>query len=259
MQVLLEEDDGHLIGVYCPALLINIQGEELQADPLFIRRLPNNRLYFNHTSESLFNPTCVILKKDKFLASGGFDEKLLNGEEDYELWHRLMRTGDYYIFTPNCLIGWTQHEHSLVHRTTYVHYQKTKSVSEKIFMSCESDNCAREYENGFGESQFYSNLTRRALRYAITAAIHNDFENAQKIADDISELILSQMTVAELYVQVKFNVCRFYCVSALSFPEVWGKVSENVIAFLKWLYHKYDGRLSTIYWLIKIFSLKEDI
>ncbi|MEJ0001288.1 MAG: glycosyltransferase family A protein [Verrucomicrobiota bacterium] len=76
MEVLIEEDEPDLLGVFCPVVVVNEKGDPLMRTPLFKPRLPNDRLYYSTTPHCPFIPSSAIVKKSKMLACGLFDETI---------------------------------------------------------------------------------------------------------------------------------------------------------------------------------------
>ena len=148
MRALVEEDDPDMLGVFCPAVFIDSDGNVIRTDRQFDYYLPGDRLYFSSMPESVFNPSCVIVKKREFIIAGGFDETIAPAE-DYDLWHRMMRGGGYFKKERSCSIGWRQHSMSAAHSKILKHYNQCKIVTKRIFSEC-SHNSAEEYQGGFG-------------------------------------------------------------------------------------------------------------
>ncbi|MEA3503278.1 MAG: glycosyltransferase family A protein, partial [Actinomycetota bacterium] len=52
---------------------------------------------------------CVLLRRDVYLAVGGYDETMRHGNEDWELWIRLMAAGWGVVETPDVLFRYRKH------------------------------------------------------------------------------------------------------------------------------------------------------
>lgn len=245
MRPLIMEDDPGMLGVFCPAVLIDIDGNVLRAARHFDYVLPGDRLYFSTTPESVFNPSCVIIKKREFLKYGGFDETIMPAE-DYDLWHRMMRGGGYFRKVGSCSIGWRQHSLSAAHSAILKHYKQCKIVTERIF-SESHDSAAEEFRGGFGASLYFLSITKRAFSSAIMAIVSGHYQEAEEISHDINKNMLEQIGPNALEEMIKYNVLR-----ALSKHEnewlsaAWPKARSEVMKFILELNERFGSTCSSL-------------
>ncbi|KPK02655.1 MAG: hypothetical protein AMK71_01505 [Nitrospira bacterium SG8_35_4] len=245
MKVFMDEDTSDMLGVFCPAVLIDSDGNNLHSRLQFDYNLPRDRLYFNAMPESVFNPSCVILKKSELLKSGGFDETITPAE-DYDLWHRLMRSGGYFKKVGNCSIGWRQHSQSAAHSKILEHYKQCKIVTMRVF-SQSVNACAEEYSRGFGESLYYVTITSRAFSSSIMAVVTGQYDAALEISADLKKRLLEQIVPERLEEMIRFNALR-----ALSQPEdrwhltVWPEIKSDVMRFITDLNNRLGGDCNSL-------------
>ena len=78
--------------------------------------------------ESPFNVHAPLLRTDVVRRLAGFDETLLNGAEDWDLWHRALRHG--YVFVPvNTVVGaYRQRMLSMVRQHSGLHLRRADSL-----------------------------------------------------------------------------------------------------------------------------------
>jgi len=252
MTELLTRDTPDLLGVFCPAVWVNLQGEALVQQKFFDYHFRDDRLYFLSTAESSFNPSSVIVKKKEFLKVGGFDETLKNGE-DYELWHRMLRRGGYFKQVNTCNVAWVQHADSVVHSNLIAHYQGVNSVSEKLF-SPTDDPCLPEYQEGWGKSIHQLNLTKRAFGFAIRAIVTEQTESAGLISEDIRKSFLDQTPPIQLANSIKVNILRALGKSSTEWPVVWAGTKKLVINYLEGLNRRLGKDSETLAQLINHLS-----
>lgn len=233
MKIFLEEDSEDLLGVYCPAILLNENLQIIFSTQLFDHNAAYDRLYFSTTSSSVFNPSSVIVKKNKFLESGGFDSRLCPGE-DYDLWHKMMRLGGYFRKVNSCYIGWVQHKASTTHGNVLKHYQQCKKVVDKIFSPDLSDSFKNGYPESMGHYMHQEALSKRALSSALIAVIIGNIDEAVEISYDINSCYFNKLHIDEFMNVLKFNTIRITCQPESEWPiPAWGKIKYNVFAYLQ--------------------------
>jgi glycosyltransferase involved in cell wall biosynthesis len=257
MRVLLEEDDPNMLGVFCPAVFIDSSGNILRTTRQFDYHLSGDRLYFSFMPESVFNPSCVIVKKGEFIKTGGFDESITPAE-DYDLWHRMMRGGGYFRKVGSCSIGWRQHTMSASHSKILRHYNQCKIVTERVFAGSPHSS-PEEYQGGFGKSLYYSTITSRAFGSSILAVVAGQYDDAIEISADIKKSMINQILPERLEEMIKFSALR-----ALSRSEdewqtlVWPEVQKDVLNFICELNQKLGGDCNSLLTLINRLE-REDI
>jgi glycosyltransferase involved in cell wall biosynthesis/SAM-dependent methyltransferase len=233
MKIFSEEDTDDLLGVYCPAFLLDEHLQIILNRPLFDHNTAYDRLYFSTTSSCVFNPSSVIVKKSKFIKSGGFESRLVAGE-DFDLWHKMMRMGGYFRKVNSCFIGWVQHQASTTHSNVGKHYEQCKIVVKKIFSSENSDCFRNGYPEGFG---YYTNLeaqSNRALASALSAVILGDIDTAIKISNDINKSYLDKLHIDEFMSVLKFNFIKMTCTPESEWPiPSWRNIKLYVFEYIQ--------------------------
>lgn len=245
VKALVAENNSALLGVFCPAEMIFPNGESMGLPILFNYSLPNDKLYFSFTPESLFNPSCVIVKKSKFLETGGFDETINHGE-DFDMWHRMLRGGGFFIIAKTTKVGWTQYPGSSVRLRLLKHYQQCKKVSKRIFSESEG-NAIEEFKYGYGSSLFYKSLSNRAFNMSIMAIASGCNEIVPEISTDISRHFLEQETPAVLESRIKFNALRALCKHEKEWLcSVWPNIRKDIVNFINELNDRVGGDCYTL-------------
>jgi glycosyltransferase involved in cell wall biosynthesis len=250
MNFLIRHDDDNLLGVFCPAILIDMNCDVLRKPPIF--HYPHEKIFFSTTPECLFNPSSVIAKKNKILEAGGFDEKFAHSE-DYNLWHKMMRKGGYFKEVNSCYICYMQHKYSAAHTKILKHYKQWKDINDKIFS--EDPTAIKELRFGYGKSLQYSSLTRRAFAYSIIACIMKQEEVLNETISDISKFHLKQIDFDELAEIIKFNALRTLCRPEEEWlTSVLPSIKNDLINFLGELYEKFGKDCNNLLELICSFK-----
>jgi glycosyltransferase involved in cell wall biosynthesis len=255
MSILIKEDEPDMLGVFCPAVMIDIHGNVLKSTRHFDYNLPGDRLYFSSTPESVFNPSCVIVKKCELLKSGGFDETITPAE-DYDLWHRMMRGGGYFRKVGSCSIGWRQHSMSAAHSKILKHFNQCKIVTRRIF-SQSQDGAAKEFRDGYGTSLYFLIITKRAFSSAIMAVVSGQYEDAREISSDINNNMLEQIGAEALEEIIRHSALR-----ALSKHEdewlltVWPQAQDAVLKFIQSLNERFGGTCNSL--SVLVYKLKHE-
>ena len=229
INTLLANDCMELVGAFCPAIMVNIEGKQIFSSAFFDYKLPNNRLSYTSTFGSAFNPSCAVIKKDKLIASGGFNETL-SGGEDYELWHRLMRNGDHFFKTDECRIAWTQSTNSTVRSNTLSHYKQCINVFNNII----SDNSNIDLNSEGMKIKADKTLLHRAIGTAITSAISGDRNTANMIFQTINNTHFQHCTPSEIINTIKFATMRFLCRPEDEWNDTRDREQKITIDFLKY-------------------------
>lgn len=244
VEALIPENNSDLLGVFCPAEMIFPNGESMGFPVLFNYPLPNDKLYFSFMPESVFNPSCVIVKKEEFLKAGGFDETI-SPAEDYLMWHKMMQSGGYFKIVRSCKIGYTQHPISAVRSKLIEHFKQCKRVIEKIFS--EDMDAITECRGGFGQSIYYQTLSNRAFNTAIMAIVMRQPEVAKTVLPDISKYVLEMTSPEILELQIKFCALRALCKHEREWSHtVWPGINEDIINFISELNDTFGGDCYTL-------------
>lgn len=244
MKVLLGEENPDILGTFCPAEMIFKDGSRMGQPLLFnYYPLPNDKLYFSYMPESVFNPSCVIIKKSMFFEAGGFDETV-NLAEDYLLWHNMMRSGGYFKIVRSCKIGYTQSSDSTVRTKLLKHFQLWQSAAGKVFSG--DPKGIRECRNGFGHSLYYQALSNRAFNTAIMAVALKEYRVAKELSNSISRYVLELSDPLTLESQIRFYTLRALCKHSKEWSSVWKGVKYDVSQFLAELDDNVGGSSSLL-------------
>ena len=86
-------DDATVVGSWCATPLVPVEAT-LDDAARFDRRRHEHEVHVGTANgECPFNAHAPLLRRDVLIALGGFDERLVFGAEDWDLWHRLLRHG----------------------------------------------------------------------------------------------------------------------------------------------------------------------
>lgn len=232
IDILLKEDSDQLLGVFCPSFLIDENLQPLQNKWLYDHKLTSDRLYFPAQAGCVFIPSSVIVKKRKFQSVGGFDPTLTPAE-DYDLWHRMMRTGGYFRKTGDCFIGWMQHPASATHSGIIKHYNQKKKVIDRLFSETTADKREQLYKDGLGACYHLDTLSKNALSCALISVVIGEFDEALEIARDIENGYIERMPYSELWGHLHFISTKALCKSTDNWPfPLWNIIGKGVVDFL---------------------------
>lgn len=205
MAPFLEEDDPEMLGVYCPAQIANEAGEPLLDGLLFDYVQPHNRLYYSTVMGSLFNPSCVIVRKAAFERVGGFCQEAAPAE-DFDLWQRLLRTGGYFFKTNACRVRWVQHPQSTVHTMLRHHNAQCAMVIDRLYTAPAGPASPVALQGVFGEVLARKEETKRAMASLFLAAAAGDMPQAAAAAERVERVFLEQMPLQRLLWLLECNV-----------------------------------------------------
>ena len=120
--------------------------------------------------ESPFNVHAPLLRADVLRRLGGFDETLLNGAEDWELWQRVLRHG--FVFEPaHSIVGaYRQRSTSMIREHVGVHATRADALLDRALKWVDGDPFPG-VEPAFMPLPKAEDSLRRAIRAARYAGI----------------------------------------------------------------------------------------
>jgi hypothetical protein len=86
---------------------------------------------------------CVLLRRDAYLSVGGYDETMRHGNEDWELWIRLMQAGWSVVEVPDVLFRYRKHGISMSVETEGRFEQGRAEIVERNPDLYDADHLAR--------------------------------------------------------------------------------------------------------------------
>ncbi|MEL6748137.1 MAG: glycosyltransferase family A protein, partial [Pseudomonadota bacterium] len=130
LQAFGEHTDDALVGVYCgmSSAPENIDARFTPRSTEFTGRY---RDYINSDGEAPFNAHAPILRTAIVRQFGGFDEKLLRGCEDWDLWQRIMRHGYYFAPVNKIAAVYRRKEASMVRTMSSDHLRAAKHIFDR--------------------------------------------------------------------------------------------------------------------------------
>lgn len=252
VKAICENTNPKMLGVFCPAEMIFENGKKMGFGQFFGAVNPDGRVFFSHSSESIFAPSCVILNKQHFLNGGGFDETISTAE-DYDLWQRMLRSGGYFQLVRGCKIGYTQHLGSAVHSKLLTHYRQCKIVAQRI--ASPSDMGIEECREGFGQSLYHISLTRRAMSMAFMAIATGQYAIAQTLLPDIRGYAMETMEIRKIESLLRFSTTRALCRHERDwFYTIWPEIHTDVIQFFEELNRRFEGRSQNVKAMLALFE-----
>lgn len=139
--------------------------------------------------ECPFNAHAPLLRTSVLRAHGGFDETMLHGAEDWDLWLRLMRNG--YVFVParRLTAAYRQKPSSMAKRLATAHVAEAERLIEAAYS--EADPAAAGPRTSYPFPRplpHYDHLltfARRAVQYATMSLLRLDADGARSILQGI--------------------------------------------------------------------------
>jgi glycosyltransferase involved in cell wall biosynthesis len=258
MQAFITEDEPDLLGVYCPAALVDEKGIPLMQAPFFSPYLPNDRFYYSSSPHCVFIPSIAILKKSKMLECGLFDETICPAE-DYDLWHRMLRRGGYFRIVRSCLVGWVQHKDSATHKQILHHQRRVKKVVKKMF-DPDPATTVTEYQKSYGDMFFHQTLSGNAFNSAIMAVTSGHLDVACEITKDISYFFLERLEPKSFEYEIRAAASRSLCKSeTLWLSEIWPGIRGHVCTYFEFLQRRYDAELPTLKRALELLEKEPDL
>lgn len=108
------------LAVYCDHRTIDAQGKPISPSSAMAHPRPSGQILRSLLLGScIVTPGLVLLRRDAFFSSGGFDEApLMRGHEDYALWLQ-MATRGYFIYSPSTLVSYRRHSQQATRQNHY--------------------------------------------------------------------------------------------------------------------------------------------
>ena len=158
---------------------------------------PPRRDWLSAEGESPFTVHAPLTKRSAVLAVGGFDESVLNGAEDWDLWRRILRHG--YIFTPTrSVVGaYRQRSASMIRNHAGIHLARADELLDASCQWAEVDDSVAVSNARMPVQEGRAALNRliRAARWAGIRAAQNGRLDGT-IDDDILAFLRPEATVA---------------------------------------------------------------
>lgn len=241
MSPFLEYDEEEMMGVFCPAFIVDANGDPLVPWLLSDYTQPFDRVYYTALNGSLFNPSCVIVRRSSFERVGGFCQEL-SPAEDFELWQRMLRTGGCFYKVSGSHVRWVQHPRSTVHTSMGFHYEQCAEVMERLFAKEQEGPWLPELSGTYGQVLARKEQSIAALSHAVMAVTVGDDDTAWSVAKRIRRIFMEQRFPDMVVSQIKFNVLRALCRHEADWDkDIWPEAAIRVIPFLKELDQRIGG------------------
>ena len=174
--------------------------------------------FISTKGECPFNAHAPLLKVSVVRSFSGFNEAMLHGAEDWDLWYRILRHG--YIFVPSygCGAVYRQKHNSMVRSLTSLHVAEAKKLIDNAFNYSEDEVEISKSPFLFRESiHYYEKViieAKRYIGYGMMAYLAGDEKAANEI---IGLLDPSVMYLMEFHIPVNKimdeSIKRFFCLS----------------------------------------------
>ncbi|MEA3503053.1 MAG: glycosyltransferase, partial [Actinomycetota bacterium] len=159
-----------------------------------------------------FNVHAVLARTSVLEAAGGFDESMLHGAEDWDLWYRVMRNG--FRFEPSGLASaiYRQKPSSMRQRHAAEHFGESQRLTEAsqhdaeasiVFQGAVSPMCRSK-----GHYEASARLARRAIQSAATSLLAGDEAGAVDVlssAEPVHPAVLARHAQPEIAVSDGFR------------------------------------------------------
>jgi glycosyltransferase involved in cell wall biosynthesis len=167
------------LAVYCDHRAIDAEGSLLSSSgALHYPRSSGEMLRAMLLSCCIITPGLVLLRRNAFEASGGFDEApLMRGHEDHALWLRLATQGSF-IYSPDTLFSYRRHSQQT---TRQKHWEMSMSRAKLNMMMAISD-FIRASQNEDLKRLFACVLAETQISAAWAARQTGDHAEARRIA-----------------------------------------------------------------------------
>jgi glycosyltransferase involved in cell wall biosynthesis len=214
----LAEKRVDVVGVFCGAEIVR---EQVNNPFWENKRKVKNRIrdFITSESDAPFSPNAPILIKSIIDKFGGFDEKLLHGAEDWDMWLRLMRHG--YCFEPVDIIAvaYREKRHSMVRSMAGQHLKEAQRLYAEANITLPEDlivNSQAPYIF-WRPRHYYATMlkyTQRAVKFLTMAKLSGDraaYNQALSFLPPNSLFYVKRhLNLVEI---VNEGMRRFYCIS----------------------------------------------
>lgn len=185
VEVMAAGIDPDVAGVFCG---VQLMPESVTLDELPPYQRWGQREEVDFVSDGFrcpFNAHAPLLRTSVVRRTGGFDEKMTRGVEDWDLWYRLMRNG--YRFVPSTLQTAVYRQKSASMAKTHAsdHVATAKTMIDSAFAAVDDqvlwNTGLPAYELPWQEYRRLREHARRTLQYAATALLHGGAASAEAI------------------------------------------------------------------------------
>ena len=135
--------------------------------------------------ECPFNAHAPMLYTDIVKSFGGFDESMLNGAEDWDLWRRIMRSGYYFTPSQHVTAAYRQKPASMVRSMPAQHLKEAARLLSTALepVSIESVGGPCIFTEPMSDYQSALRLAKRVCSYLGLAAMTNDNDQVEAALD----------------------------------------------------------------------------
>ncbi len=139
--------------------------------------------------ECPFNCHAPLLRTSVLRSFGGFDETMLHGAEDWDLWLRLMRHGYWFVGTGSILAAYRQKQRSMVRSMPSEHVREAErllaSVNEPLDDGQRVGSGTRVLHEPLVTYSQAIQFARRGVQYSAIASLADDHEQLERALDMI--------------------------------------------------------------------------
>jgi teichuronic acid biosynthesis glycosyltransferase TuaG len=184
-RVRILDEDSMAAAAYSPVKLVGENGEDLG-----LNGTRKGIVNFTDLAGNLFITSCIMVRTSIISQLKGFDPKFRHGE-DWDLWLRMTRMGNYIKCAPDSHIDYRQHPTSISHSAIHKDFVFRKNVS-KIAWSADKrcPNPLPEFAEGLATGIRAMGETQRAFSTYIACLFSGDHNEARKMLKEVNPKLL---------------------------------------------------------------------
>lgn len=192
--------------------------------------------FLNMKGECPFNAHAPLLKASLVQAFSGFNEKMLHGAEDWDLWSRMMRHGYVFVSSYGYGAGYRQKHESMVRRLHRQHVNEAKRLLDSAYEPFVGKPEIEDAPHVFLHPVHYYEKSvqeaKRFIGYAFMAYLAGDKESASEILSlldpEIGFLVEERINVDGI---LSSALRRYYCLGPSADKKTVGPYQHRKNAF----------------------------
>lgn len=245
-------DDPFLAGVYSGIVQVPESTTHKFAPPNqnFERTVKD---FVNCQSECPFNAHAPLVRTELLRSIGGFDESMLHGAEDWDLWQRVMRHGFYFRSVPKIGGLYRQKKQSMVRTLAVEHIYEAKKLYAKAQdkFNAQVNFGIRPLLEPAAEYANVLSFARRVIPFAAMACLNGGREGVNRVLETLpssaGSYLLRHLNVEQLALTgIKRALAQSASSSASADHEVKLIVSSVVDAFSEFLAERDESILNEL-------------
>jgi GT2 family glycosyltransferase len=212
-------------GVYCGIVQA---GEHITVDTLPEEQpqiATEDRDFLTTRGECPFNVHAALVRSSLLRAVGGFDETLLHGAEDWDLWLRLMRHGLGFVPSGETGAIYRQRRGSMVKRMPTEHLDRARRLLASAHEPMDPDAVRIPslylFDRPIGEHLGDLDVASRVLQFVGIAAVNGTEDDVDALIAELPPMPLRILgRHIDVHVKLSEGIRRALCIGPESFPGV---------------------------------------